>query len=285
MSLNLFSYKNFSFDFDLSSKNNFSNYLLCNGDGISRDIQKTGYYDEMYINICSHFIQPNTVVLDIGANLGSWIVEESKLHPTCRFIAFEPQKMTFYQLCGNLFINNCKNTETFPCALTSDSNIKKMLFQIHHPSNNGGSRLKCEAQRAPIHCVEEIMVPSATLDSFNINNISFIKIDVEGHELDVLKGSLETLKNNDYPPIGYECWDDFWAINIKIELQSFLDKLGYVSILIYPSSYLAYHKKHLIFNSKVSTDDKLILEEVNKVDKTAIVASFPDNEKYVVKKI
>jgi hypothetical protein len=45
------------------------------------------------------------------------------------------------------------------------------------------------------------------LDDFNINNISLIKIDVEGHELQVIKGAIETLKRNNYPPILFECWE------------------------------------------------------------------------------
>ena len=44
--------------------------------------------------------------------------------------------------------------------------------------------------------VETIRVPLRTLDSYNLSNIGFIKIDVEGHELDVLRGAEVTLRRD-----------------------------------------------------------------------------------------
>ena len=47
-----------------------------------------------------------------------------------------------------------------------------------------------------------------TLDSFNLTNINFIKIDVEGHEEFVLRGAVKTLANNNYPKILFESWSE-----------------------------------------------------------------------------
>jgi hypothetical protein len=58
-----------------------------------------------------------------------------------------------------------------------------------------------------INNIPSIDVPMKTLDSFNLTNINFIKIDVEGHEKEVLEGSIETLKRNNYPKILFESWD------------------------------------------------------------------------------
>lgn len=78
-----------------------------------------------------------------------------------------------------------------------------------------------------------------TLDSFNFNNIGFIKIDVEGFEKEVLEGGVETLKRNGWPKIIFESWGSWKeregvpAVTLREELFSYLkNDLGYNIIAI-----------------------------------------------------
>lgn len=83
---------------------------------------------------------------------------------------------------------------------------------------------------------EEIEI--RTLDSFNIDNISFIKIDVEDNELQVLMASQMTLERSSYPKILFE-------MNIKnAKLIDFLEQLNYNIIPIngYNNMFLAVNK-------------------------------------------
>jgi FkbM family methyltransferase len=233
-------------NFGLPQRDSCKNYILRKDDGISKEIKQTGYYDKTYTDICEKLIRPNSTVLDIGANLGSWVVEESIRCPSVTFHAFEPQKMTYYQLCGNLFINNCTNVTSHNCALTSDPAKKTMLFCINHPSNNGGSRLECENRRAPIGYINTEWVPTRTLDSLGLSDISFIKIDVEGHEQSVIEGGVETLKRSGWPTIGFECWDEPGYEHIKIPLIKYVRELGYICSKVYPSSYMGIHESNLL---------------------------------------
>jgi hypothetical protein len=67
-----------------------------------------------------------------------------------------------------------------------------------------------------------------TLDGMTIENVRLIKIDVEGMEFDVIKGGLETIKKNGYPPILFEAWQHKeWFLPRRQELVSFLESLGY----------------------------------------------------------
>ena len=50
---------------------------------------------------------------------------------------------------------------------------------------------------------EFITVETKTLDSFNFENIKLIKLEAEGHEIEVLKGSVNTLKNTEYITVDY----------------------------------------------------------------------------------
>jgi hypothetical protein len=67
-----------------------------------------------------------------------------------------------------------------------------------------------------------------TLDSGAHKYIRLIKIDVEGHELEVLKGGIETLKANNYPPIIFEAWTwKPWFEPKRKKLFEYLEGHGY----------------------------------------------------------
>ena len=68
-----------------------------------------------------------------------------------------------------------------------------------------------------------------------------VKIDVEGSELDVIKGSVETLKRSNYPPILFESWNEEWYEKNKQELFQFISSLGYAiyPVMGYPHMYIA----------------------------------------------
>ena len=78
-----------------------------------------------------------------------------------------------------------------------------------------------------------IQVPITTLDSFQLDNIGLIKLDVEGFEKNVLEGGLETLKRNGYPRIFFESWADYReregmpANKLRTELFNYVRSIGY----------------------------------------------------------
>ncbi len=78
-----------------------------------------------------------------------------------------------------------------------------------------------------------ISVPITTLDSFNLDNIGLIKMDVEGFEKNVLEGGVETLKRNGYPKILFESWresresEGIPAIKLREELFDYIRSIGY----------------------------------------------------------
>ena len=101
-------------------------------------------------------------------------------------------------------------------------------------ADGGGSTL--HSNNNNVLQTEEIEI--RTLDSFNIDNISFIKIDVEDNELQVLMASQITLERSNYPKILFE-------MNIKnTKLIDFLEQLNYNIIPIngYNNMFLAVNK-------------------------------------------
>jgi len=57
--------------------------------------------------------------------------------------------------------------------------------------------------------------------------VNFIKIDVEGMELQVIKGAKQLLENSHFPTVLLEAWDAHWFKDQREELISFLEGLGY----------------------------------------------------------
>tara|TARA_Y100001980_G_C14451214_1_gene235084 strand:+ start:220 stop:876 length:657 start_codon:yes stop_codon:yes gene_type:complete len=148
-------------------------------------VRKDANYLEKIISSLNKFEN----AIDCGACYGFWTY---LLQPYFRKIyAFE--LVNAHRLCflKNMNNFNIKNFELFPYGL-GDKNIKSLV------GNEQGFIDKYGYAAFNAQVVEDKNGQEyvRTLDSFNLNNISFIKIDVEGYELNLLKGAEETIEKN-----------------------------------------------------------------------------------------
>ena len=200
------------------------------GEFISDQIRKTKRYYEFDM---LHFIKVNfdcSRFVDIGANLGNHSNFFERFGSTGW--AFEPSKRNYEKLIKNapkfqLFNVALSDSEGMMELVTYDSwlgnNYLKSAFDGR--DNNWGTGVRSES------------VKVTTLDSFNIISPTFIKIDVEGSELNVLKGSINTLKKYD-PIVGIEIHTDTTLLNAnfpysRTDIETFFLELGYKKILSY----------------------------------------------------
>ena len=191
-----------------------------------------GLFESNLIEWCKQFCDPDKVVLDIGAHTGSYALS---LAPNAKHIyAFEPQKMTYYALCGGVALSNMRNVTCLNIGLGSPEQVGTMTLNI--VSNDGGGS-SVHTDVGDILATEDIQIH--TLDSLNIQDISFIKMDVENNELFVLEGAQNTLKGSNYPNILFECNEP----DKHSDLFTFLEKLTYKIITIngVQNMYLACH--------------------------------------------
>jgi FkbM family methyltransferase len=172
------------------------------------------------------------LVLDIGANLGTFCVPLAKKIPQLKFHAFEPQRIVSYQLCANVFINSLENVYVYELALSNENaSIDLAMPDYANESNIGAFSIDKEVRENEYECktvntTDRIDV--APLDFLTLDNIKLIKIDVEGHELEVLKGGIETIKASDYPPIIFEAWTwKPWFEPKRKALFEYLEGHGY----------------------------------------------------------
>ncbi len=144
-------------------------------------------------------IQNSNISMDVGANIGIttiWMAKNSK-----KVYAFEPELNNINRFNENLEVNNINNVKLVQKAVSDREGVATFnLFNSygHHSlDSNHISKVK-----------EVIQVKTITLDKFckekNIKKIDLLKIDVEGFEAQVLKGSKELLRNKSINMIIFE---------------------------------------------------------------------------------
>lgn len=211
--MDIFIDKHSGYKFCMKMNNECANHIL-----------NHGIFEYDTIMNMKKYLNNNLNLIDIGAHMGTYSVI---LSPYCKHVyAFEAQNSTYQCLNNSITANNRDNITTYNCALSSN-NGEKTLYQVSE--DGGGSTLNKDLIHGKI--LNSEIVESKKLDDFNLLDIGLIKIDVEGHEEDVLRGAEETIKNNNYPPILFEAWPDEWYMIKKKELFDYILSLGY---RIYP---------------------------------------------------
>lgn len=163
--------------------------------------------------------KPGTEILDIGANIGYNTMMFSDYGPV---VSFEPAFHEIVKL--NVEANELRYpVQVIPCALSDE----KTMSTIHFPSkgcesntriNYGGTSFNLDDDMRG----EGIEVHCERLDDIYTGTPSLMKIDVEGHELKVLKGAEETIKKHK-PAILIEIHN----FSKDHDVHKFMESLGY----------------------------------------------------------
>jgi len=172
--------------------------FLCYGnDTISKHLDYEKNWENHLIQIANLHLKDDSVILDIGANIGIWSI--SLAIKQRKIYSFEPFKASYMTLCGNVFLNKVENN-VFPynMALTDDIS-KNYDFKLDDEFNIGGIRLVSNEGTI------SSKITLSTIDILGLEKLDLIKVDVEGHEYNVLRGGLETIKKFK-PIIFFECW-------------------------------------------------------------------------------
>jgi FkbM family methyltransferase len=188
-----------------------------------------GAYEEEFIDVLRQHVHPGDTCIDVGGHLGYYCMIMSRLvGPKGRVITFEPVPENKAALFGNVSLNRLTNVEVVGVALGAhDGEISLVCPESEtlsfHPS---AAAYDVKGKQCTIS------VRSETLDSFlgrKKYRPSVIKIDVEGAELDVLRGAAETLRKI-RPTILLEIHG--WGDPESKEIMTLLSSVGYKATLV-----------------------------------------------------
>src|SRR5271169_849841 len=142
--------------------------------------------------VIERLVTPDDEVVDVGASVGAYTKFLSG--KAKRVYSFEPNPEIYDFLAYNVRKLQLSNVETFPCALSDSERTDNMVI----PRYRWGSECHYDAtldQRQQKAGIRSIGVQVKTMDSiFCGKKISFIKCDVNGHELRFLLGALQTIR-------------------------------------------------------------------------------------------
>lgn len=160
--------------------------------------------------------KPGGLFVDIGAHVGSWALPFACAG--MEVVAFEPNSTIYSLLASAADLNDCFMW-TNPWAVSDRSGVARLTA----PGVDGGmGSIVCQFGYTPV----DEQVDTVILDGFAFNP-DVIKIDVEGAELDVLRGARETIDQHK-PVIFFECWADERGQRIR-ELFAYVTEMGYVA--------------------------------------------------------
>lgn len=208
------------------------NYALFKHDDVVSNHVRAGGYEKELQDLSTKLLAGHSdgIVLDIGANLGSYVVPLAKQHSHLTFLSFEPQRLIYLQLCTNIFLNRLDNVLPYQYALSDAEWQENLTLPDYAEETNIGAFSVDPEVRANDYEVKTVGrsedITATLLDRFMLNNIRLIKIDVEGHELAALRGAHHTLIENKFPPIIFEAWT--WKFAEKRHaLIGYLQDIGY----------------------------------------------------------
>ena len=221
----------FNKEIEFFIKKNFLSHSYLLKKRLERSIKNN---DEEEIKLVKSFITPNTDSIDVGVYRGVYSYEMSKYSKLVH--AFEPNPILFDNIEKNLK-KIIKNINFHNCALSDKNDLVTLKIPIRNKDYNKKNYEEYfQMGKASIHNknkidqFESFNIQSKKLDSFNFSNkISFIKIDVEGHEKEVIKGSENTIRNNK-PILLVE-------IEEKYTQQKITHTINYINSLGYSSFY------------------------------------------------
>jgi len=196
------------------------------------------YFDN--IKVFKNFLseRETVTIFDVGANIGQSVIRYRKAFPNSEIYSFEPYKEAFDVLCANNI--NDKKVHTFNIALSNNTGFQNFIVNKDSSSNSSFNSFNLDSRSIAnnvhpkvSHNLSSVKVAIDTIDNIvkNIHckKIDILKIDTQGHELQVLDGASKTLALGIIDFISTEIiFDDiysqslsFWDIENRILKHGF----------------------------------------------------------------
>jgi FkbM family methyltransferase len=191
---------------------------------LSRELAIYGVHEPTATKLLKGFIHKGMTSVDIGANIGYYALLEANLvGQQGKVLAIEPESRNYELLLYNIELNNIKNIIVAPqCAIGSADSLGKLYL--------GGSANWHSLSSTSDDTSPYVEVPVRKLDSLlgemDLPSVDFIRMDIEGYEVEATKGMWHTL-DTFKPRLMIELHYDRAGIDGINELLTSLKSLGY----------------------------------------------------------
>lgn len=202
------------------------------------DKLKKGVYAEMpELRFFQDNFDKNDVFIDIGSNMGLFSILAA--NHVDKVIAFEPIKLNSALIRLSLAAKNIENVKIYENAV-SDVDGESTFIQVAQSSlsmcspGNDKEAVDFIKNEYGEKTLQLTKVAAVKLDSFSLNKVNLIKIDVEGMELKVVKGAKRTIKRCQPRLIMIEIFARAMALHKQSaeELFSVMSELGYTPFIL-----------------------------------------------------
>jgi FkbM family methyltransferase len=186
---------------------------------VGRSIELYGEYCERAIVVFDQILSAGQIVIDVGANIGcQTLFFARKIGPEGSVLAFEPQRLVFQTLCGNMAINSITNVHCWNAAVGAKQG-HVLVPRIDHERTIDLSAVEVGSAATGDR------VPVIALDDMNLPRCDAIRIAAPGRESAILEGAASLLSR--VKPILYiSCQLD---PSREAELLKQILNLGYAS--------------------------------------------------------
>jgi FkbM family methyltransferase len=161
------------------------------------------------------------LLVDVGANFGYFSLLWAGLHPDNKSIAYEPARETGSALAGNIARNRLHERVMLVAKAVGDAMGEVSIDE--NPSQTGWSRIVPSSNTR----VEMVTLDEEFLSAGE--DIEFLKIDAEGYDWAVLKGSVGLLKNRRIRTVVFECDANEFSGSEGESLRRLADESGYIT--------------------------------------------------------
>jgi FkbM family methyltransferase len=171
-------------------------------DQIAREVCLTGCYEPPVTRVIQRRLDIGGTMLDVGANWGYFsLLSAAIVGASGRVVSLEPDPRQFDALVANVRLNGFGQVTPLRQAAAAEAGTATLVGYDDDADNRGVSRLGSDAAGVP--CFEVACVPLDAVTS-HLPRVDVIKLDVEGAELDALRGMRDGLSSHKYRALFLE---------------------------------------------------------------------------------
>jgi FkbM family methyltransferase len=207
----------------------------------------------------SKFCTKDDIVIDVGANIGNHSIYFSGISQACVY-SVEPVHINFVHLVTNAAINRLTTT-IYPINIALGNDFEEIKLQSSIENNNGSFRRVFTTSTANSAESYTVKADWLFIEKYKLNTVKIIKVDIEGMELDFLKGAIRLI-TRDLPMLAIECHSAAYYE----EISDFLKPLGYFSICVFemgPTFIFISHQNKSIFDTYLSISSADVKNKVS----------------------